>query len=412
MLAAWLVLLPLAAMGQQRVQFPSMLPMNTASQAVPAPSSAVVPGSVSTYAPGPTSGYPPATVPSYPPATTPLYPPGTVPSYPPGSVPGYPPGAVAPSYGPGFPSGPSATFQGNIQPPTTWDPYGTPGVQPAPLFPQDPYLSGPGYPTGTMATMQRFLQEMRLDYIWMPGTGPEELGIHDADLSATFAVPFFYNQQTPLLVTPGFAFQLWNGPVAPDFPARTFEAYLDTAWNPQVTPTFGGELAFRIGVYSDFSKISDESIRYMGHGLAVISLSPSFQVKAGVMYLDRIRLKILPAGGIVWTPNPDTRFEILFPNPKLATRLTTVGNTDWWLYCRGEYGGDSWTVKRFGSNLQQQVDYNDFRFAVGLEYERLGCVNGRFEVGIAFERELFYRSPTTPAFEPNPTVFAGGAFAY
>jgi len=395
-LAAWLVLLPLAALGQSRVQFPSMLPLNTASQPAGAASSSVAAGSVSTYAPGATPGYPPA--------TTPLYPPGTVPSYPPGSV--------APSYGPGLPPGPSATFQGGIQPPTTWDPYGTPGVQPAPLFPQDPYLAGPGYPTGTVATMRRFLQEMRLDYVWMPGSGPEELGIHDADLSATFAVPFFYNQQTPLLVTPGFAFQLWNGPVAPDFPPRTFEAYLDTAWNPQVTPTFGGELAFRIGVYSDFSRVSNESIRYTGHGLAVISLSPSFQVKAGVMYLDRVHVKLLPAGGVVWTPNPDVRFEILFPNPKLATRLTTVGNTDWWLYCRGEYGGGSWTVKRNPGDDQDEVDYNDMRFAVGLEYERLGCVNGRFEVGIAFERELFYRSPTTAAFEPNPTVFVGGAFAY
>ena len=48
---------------------------------------------------------------------------------------------------------------------------------------------------------------------------------------------------------------------------------------------------------------------------------------------------------------------------------------------------------------------------VGFEYERLGCVNGLFEVGIAFERELYYRSSSS-AFEPNPTVFVRGAFAY
>ena len=73
----------------------------------------------------------------------------------------------------------------------------------------------------------------------------------------------------------------------------------------------------------------------MGKGLAVLTFSPSIKIKAGVWYLDRVVVKILPAGGICWTPNPDVYFDILFPNPKIGKRLTTWGNTDWWIYCLG-----------------------------------------------------------------------------
>jgi hypothetical protein len=327
--------------------------------------------------------------------------------------------------------GPGATFQGNIQPPPAWDPYAPPGSQPPTLLPNDPFLPGaPPGPEGTYAKMQRLLQQIRFDYVWMPGNGVEELGLSDLDFGATFGVPFFGGPDSPLLVTPGFGLQLWSGPVTGasspiGMPPQTYSAYLDAAWQPQVTPVFGVDLGFRIGIYSDFKKVVSESIRYTGHGLAVLSFSPSFQLKGGIMYLDRRRIKLLPAGGIVWTPNADVRFEILFPNPKLARRITTYGNTDWWIYVRGEYGGDSWTVKDvfavpnpfpppdfFTPPMAApiQVDYNDYRVGVGLEFDRFSGINGLFEVGLAFNRELY--SEGTVLFEPNSTVYLRGAMSW
>ena len=152
--------------------------------------------------------------------------------------------------------GPAATFDGTIQPPSVqWDPYATPGTAQPSLLPQDPYFQygtpgAPLPPGGTFSTMTKLVQEVRLDYVWMPGDGAEEFGIHDAELSVTFAVPFFYNTETPLLVTPGFAMHYWNGPVSvgvppvPDLPPHVFDGYLEGAWNPQATPWFGGELSF------------------------------------------------------------------------------------------------------------------------------------------------------------------------
>ncbi|MFH1920274.1 MAG: hypothetical protein ABIP48_10370 [Planctomycetota bacterium] len=278
--------------------------------------------------------------------------------------------------------------------------------------------------------MKRFLQEVRLDYVWIPGTTASEFGVNDAELSAEFAIPFLRNPQTPLLITPGFAIHYWNGPVTPTappfappppeippLPSRAYDAYLDAAWQPQLNRIFGGDVAFRIGVYSDFGRVVNESIRYQGHGLAVIALTPSLQLKAGAVYLDRNRLKILPAGGLVWTPNDDVRFDILFPNPKLALRLPGYSRTEWWLYARGEYGGGAWTVEvdPAAPFNRTEIDYNDLRVALGLDFETVRGLNGLFEVGLTFEREVFYRflAPTAPyTFRPDPTVFVRGGLAY
>jgi len=314
-----------------------------------------------------------------------------------------------------------ATLEGSIQPPPpAWDPYAPPVASPPSLLPQDPYLTSPTFPgfsaDATVATMKKFLQELRLDYHWFAGTGQDELGINDVELTATFAIPFLYNAQTPLLVTPGFGIHLWDGPESPeaDMPPRTYDAFLDVAWRPQVTQWLGGDLGVRVGVYSDFKKWDDHNLRVMGRGIAVLSFSPAIQVRAGAMYLDRVRVKILPAGGLVWTPSPDTRFDILFPNPKIARRLTTVGNTEWWGYARGEYGGGSWAIQRelMLPGEIDRVDYNDLRFAMGVEFMRSQGLHGLFEVGFAFERELVYASRQPQAFHPNPTVFLHGSIAF
>ncbi len=425
-----------AAIGQ-RVQFPSLLGDGTVPPpATSAGTSSYAPATGTTVQPGtiaapPANGAPPtfATPPQYgaqpaytSPATTPNY--AVPPAYGGGATfgqPAAPFNPLAPSLGPQVaPVGPvpGAQFNGTIQaPPSTWDPYAPPGSLQPSLLPQDPHLpyNTPAFTTGNV---QRFLQEARLDYVWMAGHGEKEFGVNDAELCGTFALPFFHNTETPLLVTPGFAVHFWEGPVTTvadpaDLPPVAYDAYLEGGWNPQVTQTFGGELSFRVGVYSDFKYVDEHSLRYQAKGLGVLSFSPNVKVKAGAWYLDRNRIKILPAGGIVWTPQgPDGNvvFEILFPNPRIAFRLADYQNTEWWLYGRGEYGGGAWTIKRT-TGEKDRVDYNDLRASVGLEFIR-PRFSGLFEVGIAFEREILYVMEPPPVTHPHSTFFLRGSLAY
>src|SRR5207248_154812 len=74
----------------------------------------------------------------------------------------------------------------------------------------------------------------------------------------------------------------------------------------------------------------------------------------------------LPAGGLLWTPTPQVRFDIFFPQPKLSAYLTTVGQYELWWYLAGEYGGGAWTIQR-ADGTDDRVDINDIRASAGLE---------------------------------------------
>jgi hypothetical protein len=282
-----------------------------------------------------------------------------------------------------------------------------------------------------LATPYRFLHDVSMDYHWFAGHGssPSQLGINDIDFRATFALPmplFQQPQEPPLLITPGFAWHFWDGPSSnaagnPDMPPRTYDAYLDAAWDPVFVPnSFSAELDASVGVYSDFSKITDQSVRIKGKGLAVIAIpDTNLTMKLGVWYLDRGLIKLLPAGGFVWKPSPVTRFDILFPNPKFTQLLTTTGGgTEWWWYLSGDYGGGVWTVKRSAgatppeANQIDLVDYNDIRTALGIDFKRCTGQTGFVEGGYAFQRQLVYASGLPGTFLPDGTfyVHAGVSF--
>ena len=126
----------------------------------------------------------------------------------------------------------------------------------------------------------------------------EQLGINDIELKSTFALPmpFFQQpQEPPLLITPGFAWHYWDGPSSnasgnPDMPARTYDAYLDAAWNPVFVPNaFSAELDASVGLYSDFSKLVADSVRIKGKGMAVIGIpDTTLTMKVGVWYITGI----------------------------------------------------------------------------------------------------------------------------
>ena len=438
----WIPLLALLAepSAGQRARFPTMIQAGSQAPSYGAPTTGAgavaQPGWTSAASAQPYPTYPTpgaATAPGTSPAPAGVYPPASpAPGYgasqgtPPAAPPGYsptPPTFNPPTYGPAplATPGPGPTFGNPVLPSPSWDPYGAPGIQQPSLLPQDPYLQAPATTLPSMAPitgMTRFLQEIRLDYTWMDGqqNRANHFTFNNVEVTATFAFPFLYSQQNPLLVTPGFSWYFLDGPADPvmgaDMPPQVYDAFMDFEWNPQVTPWFGGELGFRIGAYSDFEKWDGRAIRYTGQGLALLTLSPSIQFKAGLVYLDRVRVQMLPAGGFVWTPNPDWRFDILFPNPRLSRRLAMVGPTEWWLYVRGEYGGDSWVVFRRSLGFVDQVDYNDIRVALGTEFHRRGGMSGLFEVGVAVDRELYPRSGA-PGPYPLPETFflrAGLAF--
>jgi hypothetical protein len=250
----------------------------------------------------------------------------------------------------------------------------------------------------------RFIQGPRFRHGWLAGDEGREVDINETDVSVVLSYPNFLFSNQPLYVAPSFSLTLWDNPQPPqppdfppgaDLPAQVYGAYLDSYWRSDLSQPVGGELGVRVGVYSDFNTLTTDSLRVQGLGMLRLRWSPTLSIRGGVMYTDRIDIKLIPAGGILWEPNPQTRFDFFFPQPKLAQYLTTLGNYDVWWYVAGEFGGNSWTIERAIDGITDRVDQNDLRAIVGVEWGRPelfreGRRIGFFEAGWVTDREFIY----------------------
>ncbi|TWU04006.1 hypothetical protein [Neorhodopirellula pilleata] len=286
-----------------------------------------------------------------------------------------------------YPSGsPTSLFPGGI---SGAGGFGSGGA----LFP------GGLFPSGGIGGYQ-LLHGPRLRHTYISGgDGDDEVGLNQTDASIGFAFGNFFYSNRPLYVVPSFSLYLFDGPVTTagspaDLPGNAYAGFIDFGWQTDPNQIIGGELGVRVGAYTDFDTFNDDSIRVMGKGLVSFRLTPASTLKAGVYYLDRQSIKLLPAGGLLWQPDPYTRFDIFFPEPKFAKYWRTIGTQDVWWYLAGEYGGDSWTVTR-ASNLEERVDINQIGVTFGFEWGRSDLIRtgqrrAFLEAGVVFDRELNY----------------------
>lgn len=302
-------------------------------------------------------------------------------------------------------------------PPQGWDPYVSPStpVQPAPpaapVYPSDGLIR----PNGTLAEPQKLIRDLQIQNAWLQGSGGTELGINELTMSVSAAFPFLWNP-VPLIVTPGFGMRFYDGPDSdtvfgnPDLPGLVYDAWLQGAWQPRITNWLSADLAVRTGVYSDFDRVNRDSILITGKGLGIVTLSPQLSLAAGVWYLSRLNIKLLPAGGIIYYPNADTRFDLVFPEPRVSRRFRTVGNWDWWWYANGRIGGGRWTIER-RTGMDDRFTYNDYRIGGGLEFVSYKGSRGWFDVAYVFNRQVLYDSGTGN-FNPDPTVALTAGWSY
>ncbi len=271
----------------------------------------------------------------------------------------------------------------------------------------------------------RFCQGVRFRYTYVPGNtdfggvSGNQIESHDFETSMVFAIPKFLGCSQPWYFMPTYVQHLWSGPAVPgsDLPGSAFSAFLDSTWETDPLQTFGAELGWRVGVHSAFDAISTESIRLQGKALGKLRMTPNSTLRAGVYYIDRNKIKLLPAGGILWMPNQDTRWDLFFPEPKLSHYLTTCGNKDVWWYLTGYYGGGAWTIKQVDDDTTDEIDINDIRALVGFETGRNDLLRQGFrtcfmEFGYVFNRELIYRNRSSANLEPEDSLIFRAGFGY
>jgi hypothetical protein len=249
------------------------------------------------------------------------------------------------------------------------------------------------------------LQRVDFTTTWLPRDGGGGIGFIDADVDATLALPMpVPGDKSYLLVTPEAQAHFVDGPIAPDLPPRLYDASVLVQFLGQLPNCVLFDLAAEPGWHSDGDNTtSSHDFRTALYAAIGYRFSPTFAMGVGVGYLDRRDIGLIPIAGLIWVPNPDTRFELYPPKPRIEVRIQSGGGFDDWLYVGGELGGGEWAIEQ-PNGTHDVASYYDWRALLGVERRSTcGGLGGLAEVGYVFGRHLKYASDT-PSYDPPTTL--------
>ena len=263
--------------------------------------------------------------------------------------------------------------------------------------------------------MMSFNERLMFHALWMSDSGSKPLGTTELRGQSRFAVPCQMLGGDMFYIAPAFQINFWNNvPTTPEYAYTmrdtTFGGWLEACIEPRLGNEFRFDLGASVGVYSDFNKITSDCIYVRGIARGYYQFSKSLELMAGVNFLNRERIKLMPTFGVIWAPSDYFECFLIFPDPKIRRRIYIVNDTQWWAFVRADYGGGSWAVNTDHGVFR--TDYNDIRVALGLEFinKPKQCLSGYFEVGGAFNRELYSNGHTW--YKPSSCVFLAGGVRY
>src|SRR5690606_25815413 len=160
-------------------------------------------------------------------------------------------------------------------------------------------------------------------------------------------------------------------------------------WFGQIaTPVFY-ELAFMPAIFTDGENLGSDALRLQGRGVGYLAISEQTQFALGVTYLVRDDVPVLPIFGVLHKPRDDLNLEIVFPRPRILTRVAQQAYGETWGYLAGELGGGSWAIER-QNGRDDIASYRDYRVLLGIEQRSTDDWTAAVEAGYVFGRELEY----------------------
>lgn len=210
---------------------------------------------------------------------------------------------------------------------------------------------------------------------WVVGDG-DQFGM------VSFVTDHYLQGDESFGINTGFSFHLLSGPERTDLPPRIYDVAFGLQ-NRKWIDRFGYDVAAAVKVSTDFEGSSREGVRFPGHAVGFVMLSDALTLVLGAEYLDRDDVRVLPVGGLIFQPNPDLRFELVFPVPRCEIQLSESHA----LYLSGGLGGGTWAVER-DSWEDDLLTYRDLRLCLGLETIGEEGNRSAIEFGWLFDRRI------------------------
>jgi hypothetical protein len=270
-----------------------------------------------------------------------------------------------------------------------------PGAMPAapyeePIFPPTPEVWDLRASLIPPDARDGFFQKARFQAAYLPQLNDNSLGWTDLRWEVMTALPFF-TRENPILITPAYEWHFLNRPQGFDLPPRLNDLTMDFHVFRVYANSWIFDFAVTPGLFADdHSFDSSDACRVNGRGVAVYAPNPRWKYLLGVQYVNGAWNKVVPIAGFVYEPNPDVKYEAVFPRPRAAWRLPmspVPGRDDYWFYLLGEFANSIWAFEQT-DGTPDVLAYRDFRFIIGLEHKVVGGVSHRVELGWIFRRDI------------------------
>lgn len=283
------------------------------------------------------------------------------------------------------------------EPTYTAPPSGSPILSPfsPPSLPQDPFLApgtataapwtpsaqlpfGTGYVYGPSTPHPYRLGWMPffdLGYVSQEGTNPPSRGefeILEAGTAFQYTAPVAGDWL--FLTGPEFAYRSWEGPQFIGLPALGLPSSVyHIGWNFALATANPNRdinyyFSFNPSVNSDFQQdLSSDAYNWDGVGIVYWRVLSDVQLALGAGYWDRVRDRIIPYAGVIWTPNPAWEFRLMFPRSRISYSLGKIGEGVHWLYLNGEYHVEAYEVMMQPAGFREKIELQDWRVTLGVE---------------------------------------------
>ena len=224
-------------------------------------------------------------------------------------------------------------------------------------------------------------------------------GLVTAEVDAKF--PLLGFQTPPPLVKVGIAFTDLFAAESFDLPEELYQYSIGLAWVRPLNDRWTVRTMLGVAMATDNQNTSSDAWQFRGGVFAMYKRDEQLTWTFGALAMGRDDLPVIPAIGAVWQPNPSTRVDLLFPQPKINRLVWDDGSRQQWAYIGFGINGNTWAYERTTLG-DDRLTYKDLRMVIGWEMRPsasagMPYATGRViraEVGYAFSREFEFESET------------------
>ncbi len=240
-----------------------------------------------------------------------------------------------------------------------------------------------------------FFQKAKFTATWLPQLEDDSLGWTDLRTEVVTALPFF-TRENPIIITPSYELHYLDrpaafGPGGLDLPPRLHDLAIDF----HVFRVYGNhwiaDFAVTPGLYADdHSFDSSDALRINGRALGVYAPTLDWKWVLGATYVHGGWSKIVPIVGVVYEPNDDVEYELVFPRPRISWRLPSSpvpGRDEYWGYVAMDFQNSIWAFEQT-DGTPDVLASRDYRLILGLERKIVGGVSYKAEIGYVFNRDI------------------------